>query len=264
MEQVKGIQKVFRVFCDKEAYFIDPGKKQSNRLILYQIVVICAFAFVYGIVMGSFHSPLQSLSSGVKVVALFLSTLLICFPSFYIVQLILGSRMNLQQMITILLAGFVMVSAVALSFAPIVVFFLLTGDNYHFLQLLHVGIFIFSGFFGMKFIVQALKYACDKKGIYPQTGVTVFRIWIVILAFVGIQLAWNLRPFLGDSGEGFKLFRKYEGNFYTAIIYSFEQLGNKDNTNSDKKPNSQPDQHTGNGTATDTLDTLDIQKLLEN
>lgn len=64
----------------------------------------------------------------------------------------------------------------------------------------------------------------DKKNVYPQIGVSVFRIWIIILAFVGIQLAWNLRPFLHEKNEEFKLFRKYEGNFYTAIIYSAKHL----------------------------------------
>jgi len=73
-------------------------------------------------------------------------------------------------------------------------------------------------------MVDALKYACENKDIYPKIGVIVFRIWIIILAFVGIQLAWNLRPFLCEKHEEFKIFRKYEGNFYTAIIYSVEQL----------------------------------------
>jgi hypothetical protein len=87
-----------------------------------------------------------------------------------------------------------------------------------------VAIFIFAGVFGMRLMVDALKYACENKSIYPQIGVSVFRIWIIILAFVGIQLAWNLRPFLCEKQEEFKLFRKYEGNFYTAIVYSFEQI----------------------------------------
>ena len=55
----------------------------------------------------------------------------------------------------------------------------------------------------------------------------MFRIWIIILAFVGIQLSWNLRPFLCEKNEEFKLFRKYEGNFYTAVIYSVQQLASK-------------------------------------
>ena len=73
-------------------------------------------------------------------------------------------------------------------------------------------------------MIEALKFACEKKDTYPQIGVMVFRIWIIILAFVGIQLSWNLRPFLCEKNEEFKLFRKYEGNFYTAIIYSVQQL----------------------------------------
>ena len=79
----------------------------------------------------------------------------------------------------------------------------------------------------MRLMIEALKFACEKKDIYPKIGVTVFRIWIIILAFVGIQLAWNLRPFLCNKNEEFKLFRKYEGNFYTAIIYSVQQLAAK-------------------------------------
>jgi hypothetical protein len=76
----------------------------------------------------------------------------------------------------------------------------------------------------MKTILDALKFSCEKKSVYPQTGVVVFRFWVVILAFVGIQLAWNLRPFLAEREKPYALFRKYEGNFYTAVIYSIQQL----------------------------------------
>lgn len=224
MKISQGIKEVFKIFQNKESYFDDIDKKQSNKLILYQILIICVFAFVYGIVMGSYHSVLQSLAAGVKVIALFLFTIIICFPSFFIIQQVLGSKMSVRQMVIIVLSGMVLMSTILLSFTPIVIFFQLTGGNYHFLQLLHIAIFIFAGVFGLRLMVEALKFACEKKAIYPQIGVTVFKIWIIILAFVGIQLSWNLRPFLCDKNEDFKLFRKYEGNFYTAIIYSVEQL----------------------------------------
>ena len=45
------------------------------------------------------------------------------------------------------------------------------------------------------------------------------KAWAVLFAFVGIQMAWNLQPFVGDRGEPFRLFRHNEGNFYTAIVY---------------------------------------------
>jgi hypothetical protein len=121
-----------------------------------------------------------------------------------------------------------------------------------------VAIFIFAGIFGMRLIVDALKYACEKKNIYPQIGVTVFRVWIIILAFVGIQLSWNLRPFLGDRKEDFKVFRKYKGNFYTAIVYSFEQLLSKEQAEESKNYSIEKDKNNY-----EKNDTTDFLKLIE-
>ena len=224
MKTSNGLSEVFRIFQNTESYFDERNKEQSKRLIINQIMVICLFTFLYGVVMGSYHSFLQSVIAGFKVTFLFLCSIVICFPSFFVIQQVLGSKMTLRQMIFIVLSGFVLASSIALSFSPIIILFQITGGNYHFLQLLHVAIFMFSGIFGMRLMIEALKYACEKKDIYPRIGVNVFRIWILILAFVGIQLAWNLRPFLCNKNEDFKLFRKYEGNFYTAIIYSVQQL----------------------------------------
>ncbi len=50
------------------------------------------------------------------------------------------------------------------------------------------------------------------------------KVWAVLFAFVGIQMAWNLQPFVGDRGAPFRLFRQHEGNFYSAILYSLERL----------------------------------------
>lgn len=225
MKKDKPFLVVLKLFENTEAYFEDRTTLQSRSLLLYQIIIITLLTFLYGMVMGSYHSILQSIVAGLKLTGLFFGTFIVCFPSIFIIQRVLGSKLGLKSMLVIVFSGLLMSSAIVVSFAPIVFFFQLTGNNYHFLQLLHVIIFLFSGFFGMKVMINALKFACEKKAIYPQIGLTVFKIWIFILAFVGIQLAWNLRPFLGDKNEGFQLFRKYEGNFYTAIIYSIQQLG---------------------------------------
>lgn len=224
MKRKSSFREVFSILQNVERYFEDRDTVQSNRLLFYQFLVICLFSMLYGMVMGSYYSFLQSLASGVKLMFLFLSSILICFPSFFVIQQVLGSKMSLRQMLFVVMSGLVLSSTIALSFSPIVILFQVTGGNYHFLQLLHVGIFIFSGIFGMRVMVEALKFACENKGIYPRIGVAIFRVWIIILAFVGIQIAWNLRPFLCNKDEEFKLFRQYEGNFYTAIVYSIQQL----------------------------------------
>lgn len=220
---------LFPTLHNRDEFFqklIDP--KNSVGKIVNQFVLLCLFAFFYGVIMGCYHSVAQAIAAGVKVVLLFALVIAVCFPAFFIIQYILGSKLRVGQMLNVILSGFVLTGAIMASFAPIVVFFLLTGGNYYFLQLLHVAIFLFSGFFGMKTIIDALKYSCENKAVYPQTGVTVFRVWVVILAFVGIQLAWNLRPFLGDRGQSFEMFREYDGNFYTALIYSAQQLLEQD------------------------------------
>lgn len=260
MKKSLNLREIFEIFQNKDSFFGEIQRTKSNRIILTQLLLICLFAFLYGVVMGSYHSFTQSVVAGLKVVLLFLSTVILCFPSFFIIQQVLGSKMSLRQMTMIVLSGVMLTATIAISFAPIVIVFQITGGNYHFLQLLHVAIFIFAGVFGMKLMVDALKYACDQKNIYPQVGVAVFRIWVIILAFVGIQLAWNLRPFLCEKNEAFKWFRKYEGNFYTAIIYSIEQLASP-------KPKldhpSLPLQNSGSGAPSPKPQTDSIKLLLQ-
>lgn len=216
-------------FHNRDEFFRNITSDHNTGRLVFQLYSIMAlFSFIYGAVMGSYHSPFQAGAAGIKVVILFTLALLICFPALFIIQYILGSRLQITQMTAILLSGCVMTSALMLSFVPIIVFFLLTGGNYYFLQLLHIGVFSFSGLFGLRTVIDALKFSCEEKSVYPQTGVTVFKFWIIIFAFVSMQLAWNLRPFLGDRDEPFKMFREYEGNFYTAVLYSVKQLVSPD------------------------------------
>ena len=231
----------FRDFQDKENFF---EKLTSNEhtfdKIVNQYILLNACSFIYGIVMGSYNGFLQAISSGIKVPLLFSLALLVCFPAFFIIQHVLGSKLGFWQMFKVILSGFVMVALVMVSFAPIVIFFLITGDNYSFLKLLHVAIFGLSGLFGMKTILDALKFSCEKKNVYPKVGVVVFRFWIIILAFVGMQLAWNLRPFIGNKKKPFELFRKREGNFYLSVIRSAGDLVNSPDKKTNKKKINEP------------------------
>ena len=224
----------FRDFHDKDHFFEKLTSNENTfEQILNQYLLICLCSFIYGIVMGSYKSFRQAISSGIKVPLLFTLAILVCFPAFYVIQHVLGSRLGFWQMLKIILSGFVMISIIMVSFSTIVIFFLITGDNYSFLKLLHVAIFAVSGIFGMKIILDALQYSCEKKNVYPKTGLTVFKFWILILAFVGMQLAWNLRPFIASRELPFQVFRQRRGNFYLAVIESAVDLVNpsKDNPN---------------------------------
>ncbi len=49
-------------------------------------------------------------------------------------------------------------------------------------------------------------------------------IWILLFGFVGTQLAWTLRPFFGDPGKPFELFRDINGTFYGDILSTLGSL----------------------------------------
>lgn len=212
---------IFKVFQHNDEYFEilnDPG--QSGKYVIRQMLLILLFSFLYGVVMGSYNGFLQSVVTGIKVPCLIFLSLVICFPALFVIQYMIGSRMTISQMANVIFSGFVVFTTIALSFAPIVIFFMITSDKYEFLKLLHVAIFTFSGIFAVKTIVDGLRYACEKKNVYPRLGMRIFKFWVIILAFVSSQLAWNLRPFVGSRDLPFELFRHHESNFYVAVIES--------------------------------------------
>jgi hypothetical protein len=217
----------FQNFHSNDAFYEKiTDEKQLRSGIKSHLILVILFSMIYGGIMGSYNSLPQAVSSAIKMPALILLIILVCFPAFYVIQTVLGSRLSLSQMISIILTGFVFMTCIMVSFSTIVIFFMITGDNYHFIKLIHVLIIITAGFFGMRAIVEALKYSCDKKSIYPKTGVYVFRVWIFILAFVGAQLSWSLRPFVGDKNAEFEIFREKYGNFYVDVLSSMGSIFN--------------------------------------
>ena len=234
METIKP--SIFKAFQNSDEYFeflSDP--KNSRQYIFKQMLYILLFTFLYGIIMGSYNGLLQSIVTGIKIPVLIMLSLLICFPALYVVQSLIGSTMTLFQMANIIFSGFFVFSTIALSFAPIVIFFMITSDSYSFLKLLHVAIFTFSGIFAVKTIINGLKFSCEKKNIYPKLGMNIFKIWVFILAFVSSQLTWNLRPFVGSRDLNFELFRERKDNFFIAVIQSVGDLVKKDHKSGENK-----------------------------
>ena len=126
-------------------------------------VLVLAMAVVYGVCMGSFavfrpNGPvfLQLLASAVKVPALFLMTLVVTFPSLYVSNALVGSRLSFVALFRLLTASLAVNVAVLASLGPIVAFFSLTTTSYSFMVLLNVVVFAVSGLFGVAFLLQTL------------------------------------------------------------------------------------------------------------
>jgi hypothetical protein len=149
----------------------------------------------------------------------------ICFPVLYIVLVLMGARLRFLQTLSLILLAVTLSSILLASCAPILLFFMLTGADYHFMKLLHVGVFAFSGGWGMLALWQGLRAMCEKSDLYPRQAIHILQLWVLIFGFVGTQMAWSLRPFVGSPGLEFELFRTgREGNFYKAVWTSVVNL----------------------------------------
>jgi hypothetical protein len=213
------------ILSDRERFFTEVAEGQGLAAklqhALWTLLALCA---LYGAAAGAYAGPTQAFSAAIKLPVLFLGTLAICFPGFFVIQVLVGSRLRLPQVLALVLGALSLAAIVLAAVVPITAFFLLTGANYYFLTLLHVVIVLGAGLVGMAALHEGLAFACEKRGVYPKQAMTIMKVWAVLFAFVGIQMAWNLQPFVGDRGEPFRLFRHNEGNFYTAVIYSLQKL----------------------------------------
>jgi hypothetical protein len=218
-----------QILSNRELYFGEVLRGEGlGKKLTQALWTLIGLSALYGAAAGAYAGPAQAASAAIKLPVLFLGTLAICFPGFYVVQILVGSHLRLSQLLALVLGSLSLSAIVLAALVPITAFFLLTGANYYFLTLLHVLIVLGAGFLGMAALHDGLAFACEKSDVYPRKAMTIMKIWAVLFAFVGIQMAWNLQPFVGDRGQPFKLFRHNEGNFYTAVVYSLGKLAHGD------------------------------------
>jgi hypothetical protein len=213
------------ILRDRRRFFTDIregiGLPEKMRAMLISSI---AFLMLYGAVLGSTHSLRQTLSSAVKLPVLFLMTLLVCLPTLYFFNVLFGSKQSLSQNFCLILTAITVTAVLLLSFAPIVLFFVLATSHYQFFKLLNVAVFAITGGIGMTFLNQGMRVvsAGGKEGARARGCVMQF--WIVVYAFVGSQMAWTLRPFIGAPSMEFELFRQLGGNFYANIFASIGEI----------------------------------------
>ncbi len=139
-------------------------------------VLIMLLGGVTGVCMGTFallHNDgprlQQLIASTVKVPALFLLTLLVTFPSLYVFNALIGSRLRLMSNLRLLVGSLGVTLAVVASFGPIVAFFSLSTTSYPFIVLLNVVAFGIAGALGLTFLLLTLHRLSLLDNEPPQT-----------------------------------------------------------------------------------------------
>ncbi len=226
-----------KLLSDRDQFFSEVTEGVGvGRSLTYALATLVVLTALYGAVAGAYAGPLQSLAAAIKLPVLFVGTLAICFPGFFVFQVLIGSRLRFTQVLALVLGALALTAILLAAIVPVSAFFLLTGANYAFLGLLHVVVVLGAGLAGMAALHEGLAYACEKRGIYPRQAMTLMKVWALLFAFVGVQMAWNLRPFVGDRGQPFQVFRHYEGNFYTAIAGAARRVVTGDEPAAHRRP----------------------------
>ncbi|MFC2173744.1 actin-binding WH2 domain-containing protein [Acidobacteriota bacterium] len=195
--------------------------KHLEAQMRYFATMGALFAALYGLCCGFYAAHLQILFAAIKVPLLLFGTMAICLPTLYTFNLLLGSKLSFKQTLAVLLMSNYLLCLVLVSFAPILLFFILSTSSKSFAILLNVAIFTISGLFGVSLLWKAMQFLSERSGDTDKA--VIIKVWSVIYMFVGTQMAWLLRPFIGEK-DAVILFREIEGNFYVAVFHSFLDL----------------------------------------
>ena len=222
-----------------------------------------AFMGLYAVLNRTPPCTQQLIASTVKVPLLFLLTLIVTFPSLYVSSALLDTRLSLKGTLRIVVASLAVTLAVLASLGPITGFFSLTTGSYPFIKLLNFAFFAVAGAIGVGFLVKVLRRLEEanqaeapsipgapaalpvdaspaagsdaeqehlplarpvrRKERADRTG-RVMRVWLILYGFVGAQMGWVLRPFIGSPNLEFVWFRARESNVFTDVLRTLSEL----------------------------------------
>jgi len=158
---LREIDRILRGEATRPTAIGESGVPISPTRVAFMLILMGA---IYGFFMGgnavvarAEPEYRQLLSSTIKVPLLFLLTGAITFPSLYVFNALLGTRLSLESMLKLLFAAGAVTLALLASFGPIVGFFAVSTSSYPFMVLLNILFFSIAGLMGMQFLWHTLR-----------------------------------------------------------------------------------------------------------
>jgi hypothetical protein len=174
---------------------------------------------LYGAVMGTFGGLstdrwLQIVFSSIKVPMLIAVTGLLAMPSFFVLNTIAGLRSDFLEAMKAIAISQSIVGVVLASLAPLTIVWYCSNANYHQATIFNGLMFAMASFASHSVIRRRYAPLIARNPRHRQMLI----IWIVIFVFVGIQMGWILRPFIGDPLTPPSFYRKETfGNAYVIV-----------------------------------------------
>lgn len=206
-----------------DAFLRDRGRFAVEAPLAGRLRWLVAFVvtggLLYGAVMGSFSALApgryhQMLYAGAKVPLLLLATFVLCLPSFFIINTVAGLRDDLGQALQAIVGAQACVTLVLTGLAPLVAVFYLSSGDYLWAVLFN-GILFGVATLSAQVVIRRYYRPLVRK---DRRHRWMLYAWFVTYAFVGIQMGWVLRPFIGDPNSPVRFFREAAwGNAYVVV-----------------------------------------------
>lgn len=194
------------------------------------VLVIALGSGVYGATIGLWRGSLMAAYVAIKFPLLVFLTTLCNTGLNGMLALVMGAGIGFRQTLLLQLMSYTVAALILASMAPITLFILfntppLTSGNpfgHSLFLLLNVAIIAVAGIVSNGLLYRFLCIRIRSAAIARRVLVA----WLVGNLFVGAQLSWNLRPFIGSPNLEIQFLRPnpFQGNFYEAVYRTTRQL----------------------------------------
>ena len=188
---------------------------RPRRLLVRLVILLVVCGGFYGGVMGTFGGHhLQPVYSAAKVPLLLGVTFALSLPSFFVINRLVGVGGDFRVVLRGLVATQAALTVVLASLAPLTALWYASAGGYTPAIAANVVAFAVASGAGQLLLRRwyAPLVARDRRHR------AMLRAWLVIYAFVGIQMGWTLRPFVGSPGQPTRFFRHGAwGNAYVEV-----------------------------------------------
>ena len=193
---------------------------RTARRLLHLALLVVTFGIIYGAVMGAFGGVFgqrfwQVVFSALKVPLLLMGTFALSLPSFFVVNTLFGLRSDFSYSMRALVATQAGLTIILASFAPFTALWYVSFSNYQGAILFNTLMFGTASIAAQRLSRRFYQPLIQRE---PKHRL-MLRIWLVIYAFVGIQMAWVLRPFVGSPDLPTHFLRQNAwGNAYVKLL----------------------------------------------
>lgn len=189
---------------------------QAKTLLL----TIAIAGALYGACMGTFafeigQRTLMVLYAAIKVPLLISLTTLLCLPGFFVFNTLAGLRDDFSKSLRSILASQGAFTLTLASLGPITMFVYTSGVNHRWALLFNALCFSIATLFAQLVLVKRYRALIASHSRHRAMLV----IWVFLYAFVGIQMGWMMRPFVGNPTKEVTFFRDEPfSNAYVAVF----------------------------------------------